>query len=145
MAASRNEVLVRFGRRLRQMREDRGRTQEEVGERAGFTGKYVSEIERGLRDPPLTTLIRIAEDGLGGRLEQLLSSSNPVRPGAPEPDDAKDGHSEHVASAGTLKSLFVEAAALPTPVRGTVERIVRDLVTLARGSEPSRRGPRRRG
>ncbi len=45
-----------------------------MGERAGFSGKYVSEIEHGQRDPPFTTLASIVEDGLGATLDETLVS-----------------------------------------------------------------------
>lgn len=54
-----------LGKRLRELRVGRGLSQEEVGERSGFTGKYISEIERGRRDPPFTTLTAIATKGIG--------------------------------------------------------------------------------
>ncbi len=54
------------------MREQRRLTQEQLGERAGYTSKYISEVERGLRDLPLSTLERIVEHGLHSRVEYLF-------------------------------------------------------------------------
>lgn len=62
---------VRIGKRLRELRQQARLTQEEVGLRAGFSSKYVSEIERGHRDPPLSTLNALAS-AVGGSLEGLL-------------------------------------------------------------------------
>jgi transcriptional regulator with XRE-family HTH domain len=76
MARKRPEdLLVRVGARLRLLREQRGLTQEQVGERAGYTAKYISEIERGRRDPPLTTLALIAEKGLGCDLADVVAEA----------------------------------------------------------------------
>lgn len=60
-----------LGQRLREVREARGLTQEELGERAGFTGKYISEVERGLRDLPLSTL-RAISHAAGASLDDLF-------------------------------------------------------------------------
>lgn len=35
-------------------------TQEQLAVRVGYNGKYISEVERGTRDVPLSTLARIA-------------------------------------------------------------------------------------
>jgi transcriptional regulator with XRE-family HTH domain len=65
-------LMERIGARLRELRERAHLTQDEVGERAGFGGKYVGEIERGIRDVPLSTLRAVAESGLGIRLETVF-------------------------------------------------------------------------
>lgn len=56
-----------FGERLRTARQTAGLTQEELAERAGIDRPAVSEIERGLRDARLSTLLRI-ESALGAEL-----------------------------------------------------------------------------
>jgi len=65
-------LLERIGARVRQLREAAGLTQEGLGERAGFGGKYVGEIEKGMRDVPLSTLRAIVESGLGLQLEAVF-------------------------------------------------------------------------
>jgi transcriptional regulator with XRE-family HTH domain len=57
-----------FGERLRAARREAGLTQEQLAERAGIDRAAVSEIERGLRDARLSTLLRI-ESVLGARLD----------------------------------------------------------------------------
>ncbi len=58
-------ILQRIGERLRDLRVERQMTQDRVAERAGFTAKYLSEIERGTRDLPVSTLRALVEQGLG--------------------------------------------------------------------------------
>ena len=49
-----------FGTRLRALRQKRGQTQEQLAAAAGTAGPYVSDMERGIKVPSLTTLIRLA-------------------------------------------------------------------------------------
>lgn len=49
-----------FGRRLRELRQKRGMTQESLAQAAGTAAPYVSDMERGLKVPSLTTILRIA-------------------------------------------------------------------------------------
>jgi len=49
-----------FGERLRQMRKRRGLTQEELATRANLAGPYISDMERGLKVPSLTTVLQLA-------------------------------------------------------------------------------------
>ena len=49
-----------FGRNVMEARTRRKLTQSQLGERAGIHFTEISRIERGLRDPRLTTLIRLA-------------------------------------------------------------------------------------
>lgn len=44
-------------------------TQRDLGRRAGIVDKYVSEIERGTRDVPVSTLYMIVERGLDSRID----------------------------------------------------------------------------
>jgi transcriptional regulator with XRE-family HTH domain len=49
-----------FGARLRELREERGESQRSLAALAGITYAYISEMERGLKVPSLTTIIRLA-------------------------------------------------------------------------------------
>lgn len=51
---------VLFGERLRELREERGETQRSLAELTGMTHPYISEMERGLKVPSLTTIVRLA-------------------------------------------------------------------------------------
>jgi transcriptional regulator with XRE-family HTH domain len=46
---------------LRQVRQDKGLTQERLGELAGLHRTYISLLERGQRTPTLDVLFRLAE------------------------------------------------------------------------------------
>ncbi|NUS24860.1 MAG: helix-turn-helix transcriptional regulator [Streptomyces sp.] len=64
-----------FGIRLRAARHQAGLTQEEVAERAGIDRPAYSELERGLRDARLSTLLRI-EIALGAELDMLTAKDS---------------------------------------------------------------------
>jgi transcriptional regulator with XRE-family HTH domain len=49
-----------FGARLRELREQRGESQRSLAERTGSTHAYISQMERGLKVPTLTMIIRLA-------------------------------------------------------------------------------------
>jgi transcriptional regulator with XRE-family HTH domain len=66
------DIRVRFGRRLRGLREQRGWTQVELAERLGLDRSYLADIERGHRNVSLVNLDLIAM-GFGVTLSRLLS------------------------------------------------------------------------
>jgi transcriptional regulator with XRE-family HTH domain len=49
-----------FGARLRELREQRGESQRSLAELTGSTHAYISQMERGLKVPTLTMIIRLA-------------------------------------------------------------------------------------
>lgn len=49
-----------LAKHLREIRLAKGWSQEELAERAGADRTYISDIERGLRNPSLKTLARLA-------------------------------------------------------------------------------------
>jgi transcriptional regulator with XRE-family HTH domain len=49
-----------FGQRLRLLRNERGITQAALAETSGLIDTYISDMERGLKVPSLTTLLRLA-------------------------------------------------------------------------------------
>ncbi len=51
---------VAFGARLRELRVERGITQEELGRRTALSQKAVSGFERGLHEPRLGSIMRLA-------------------------------------------------------------------------------------
>ncbi|HEX6641767.1 MAG TPA: helix-turn-helix transcriptional regulator [Thermoanaerobaculia bacterium] len=53
------EAVV-FGERLRELREKRGETVRSLADQMGMSFAYLSEMERGVKVPSLTTIIRLA-------------------------------------------------------------------------------------
>ena len=53
--------MGKLGTNLRAARKKLGLTQEEVAERSGVQAGEVSRIERGLRDPQVSTLEKLAK------------------------------------------------------------------------------------
>ena len=49
-----------IGRRIKEIRESRGYTQEQVAEKLNLSVQHVSVIERGVKSPRLDTFVRIA-------------------------------------------------------------------------------------
>jgi len=54
------DVLVRFGVRLRRVRTRQGISQERLAELAGLHRTYVSSVERGLRNISLLNIEKLA-------------------------------------------------------------------------------------
>lgn len=112
--------MVALGQRIRASRVEAGLTQRALGERAGIVGKYVSEIERGTRDVPLSTLHAIVERGLQLELEVVFRRRGTVAKGL----------DEVVRSA--LDDVVRAIAYLPVEQQKQVVALVRDIVDLAR-------------
>lgn len=58
--AERDPILAAVGLRLPQHREARGLTQERLAEKAGLDQTYISGIERGVRNPGIKNIVRLA-------------------------------------------------------------------------------------
>ena len=67
-----DDIRVRFGRRLRALREQRGWTQVQLAERLGLDRSYLADVERGHRNVSLVNLELIAM-GFGLTLARLFS------------------------------------------------------------------------
>lgn len=55
------DVRKMFGEQLRKLRLTQKLTQEELADRAGMHFTYIGQIERGLRNPSLVNLYRLAK------------------------------------------------------------------------------------
>ncbi len=56
-----DDIKARFGHRLRELRQARGISQEELAFRAGLHRTYVSSAERGQRNVSLVNLEKLSE------------------------------------------------------------------------------------
>ena len=61
------------GRNVRRLRLERGMTQEQYAERSGFSQQYISDLERGRRNPTIVSLFELAQ-ALSATPIELLSS-----------------------------------------------------------------------
>ncbi|WP_447881971.1 helix-turn-helix domain-containing protein [Serratia fonticola] len=58
-----NELQIKFGQRVRELRKERGWSQEEFADKCGLDRTYVSGVERGVRNPTLE-VINVLATGL---------------------------------------------------------------------------------
>ena len=49
------------GRNVRRLRDRLGLTQEQFAEKSGFSQQYISDLERGLRNPTVVTLFELSQ------------------------------------------------------------------------------------
>lgn len=69
------QLPVKVGKRIRQLRLDMGISQEELGFRTGLDRTYISGIERGKRNPSLKNIAKLAA-ALKVRVEHLFSEKH---------------------------------------------------------------------
>ncbi|MBY0458655.1 MAG: helix-turn-helix domain-containing protein [Gemmataceae bacterium] len=72
-----SDVAARFGRRLREVREGAGLSQEKLAELATLHRTYVSSVERGKRNISLENIERLAV-ALGVSLRDLMPADAPA-------------------------------------------------------------------
>lgn len=71
-----SDVAVRFGKRLREVREEAGISQEKLAELAGLHRTYVSSVERGKRNISIENIERLAL-ALGVTMRDLMPETVP--------------------------------------------------------------------
>ena len=69
------EILLRVGARIRELRKEKGLTQEALGEKGGFHFSYVGQVERGEKNVALLNLAKIAE-ALDVDISQLFTPTS---------------------------------------------------------------------
>ena len=74
--SGKSDIRERFGLAVKTVREGRNLTQEELAHRAGIHRTYLSDIERGSRNPSLVNLDRLA-GALGLTLAELFGHLGP--------------------------------------------------------------------
>jgi transcriptional regulator with XRE-family HTH domain len=57
----RSQAHIAFGEAVREIRKKQGLTQQEVSEAMGAPATFISDIERGVRNPSWSTILALAE------------------------------------------------------------------------------------
>lgn len=65
------KILNSFGLRIKYLRKDKKLSQEELAELSGLHRTYISSLERGQRNPTLTTLALLSK-GFNITIDELL-------------------------------------------------------------------------
>lgn len=73
---AKRELMMEFGQNLRAERLESGLTQEDLAERLDISVAYVSLLERGGRNPPMTTVVELAR-GIGVSSTLLMPAVRP--------------------------------------------------------------------
>jgi transcriptional regulator with XRE-family HTH domain len=95
------DIRKSVGSWLRELRRQKGLTQEEVAEKAGVSVKYYSELERGLRNITLGNLQRVLI-GMRVRKEEVLRLL--ISENLSEDDKAIINLAIRILSSGTSKT-----------------------------------------
>ncbi|GAA0399305.1 hypothetical protein GCM10009093_27310 [Brevundimonas terrae] len=66
------DVCHKLGRRVQQLRQAKGWSQDEFAHRANLHRTYVSGVERGIRNPTITVLEKLAR-GLEITMSELVA------------------------------------------------------------------------
>lgn len=74
MARRPDPFLVALGQAIRDLRHDRGLSQEELGLKSGVHRNYIGGLERAERRPSVLTVKRLA-DGLGVPPSKLIAAA----------------------------------------------------------------------
>ena len=72
-----NDIPVQLGKRIRTLRRLKKLTIEKLGEKTGISYKFIGEVERGVANPSLDTLAKIAE-ALGVNINALFPGTDAV-------------------------------------------------------------------
>jgi transcriptional regulator with XRE-family HTH domain len=118
-------VSILLGRRMLALRTLRALTQEQLGERAGVSGKFIGQIERGIGNPSLKTMATLAQ-ALNVELWELLRFEEARAEGPPR------NAARALAAAERVSSYFQRRPA------AEVDRALR-ILDAALGEPPRRR------
>jgi transcriptional regulator with XRE-family HTH domain len=66
------EIRRRVALNMKRLREEKGWSQEALADKAGLHRTYISGVERGIRNPTLTVMAKLAE-GLQTTVAELVS------------------------------------------------------------------------
>jgi transcriptional regulator with XRE-family HTH domain len=65
------DMRILVGQNVSRLRKRQGLTQEQLADRSGFSQQYLSDLERGLRNPTIVSLYELAQ-ALGASHLDLL-------------------------------------------------------------------------
>jgi len=71
-------LLRRFGKIIARRRLENDLSQEVLAERADLDRTYISGLERGVRNPSLTALVKLG-NGLGLTVDEMLKGLGPCK------------------------------------------------------------------
>lgn len=74
-----DNINKKLGNKIRALRKLKGYTQEELGEKSGVSYKFIGEIERGVVNPSLNSLVHIAK-ALDIHVSDLFPSKQAIFP-----------------------------------------------------------------
>ena len=98
------------GAKIRDLRELRGISVDELSERSGLSAAQISQIEAGEVATSLTPLLKLAR-GLGCRLGTFLDDASITGPVVSSPGDGSDDKAVRFVGAGDRNGLFFHALA----------------------------------
>lgn len=109
-----SDVQTRLGARVRDLRQRRGWTQEDLGERSGLSYKFIGEIERGLGNPTIDSVDQIAR-AFAMDVSDLFSREQPEMTYAPLTADDFAVVREAQASLSSIEDIMkrLDASAKP--------------------------------
>lgn len=110
-----------FAKALKHYREAVGMSQEELAAKAHLDRTYVSQLERGLKSPTLTTLEKLAEV-LGVEPEMLVRLRR-IQNGPLMPEDYTRRHVEHVTVVRGEDRIEVPSLSLTSAINAAHEMI----------------------
>jgi len=94
-----------LGQRLRALRKQRGLSQERLGDRAGLSGKFIGEVERGEKSISIDSLYRVSV-----ALEISLRELTDVRADKPSAVPSEDAEKIFALVSGRRRSADIGKA-----------------------------------
>lgn len=69
---ARMSLQQKLGKKVRTLRTEKGLTQDKLGELTGLDRAYISDVERGVRNPGLKNIEKLAK-ALGAKISELTN------------------------------------------------------------------------
>jgi transcriptional regulator with XRE-family HTH domain len=79
LPVSETQILRQLADRIRELRDAKGWTQEQLADRAAMQRSYLGDLELGRRNPSVRTLVKLA-NALGIAVSELLDGKRKERP-----------------------------------------------------------------